>query len=276
MTYEKRELLLDIQNVSLTFGDHVILRNVNAQIRNIVRHDKATQGQIVGLLAPSGMGKTMLFNIISGLLKPDPGGRVLIGPDQHPTEIGLVGVLQQKYPLFNHRTVHGNLAVAAGRGMPKASKKEREEKIDFYLNKFGLLDKKDKYPVQLSGGQRQRIAIAQQLLCSENFLLFDEPFSGLDVLAIKKVTDLMVEVSNLNENNTLIVVSHDVSSTCAISDHVWLMGREDGPDGTKIPGAKILKEFNLIDEGLAWRPDVQQDHKFLEYVKDIKSYFSLL
>ncbi len=275
--------LLKVSNMSLSYGDSVILRNVNCEIKDVHRSG-VRQGQVVGLLAPSGMGKTKFFEVISGLIKPLPGknpvynltGEVLIGAEQLPVERGSVGVLQQNYPLFRHRTIMGNLLVAARKGFPSFTKKEQHDKIDFYLDRFGLMSRKDYYPSELSGGQRQRIAIIQQLLCSKHFLLFDEPFSGLDILNIRQVLDLMRDISLLDELNTLIIVSHDVTSTSIISDHLWLMGRERDERGQVIPGAKILKEISLIERGLAWQPDIEKSQLFTDFVKEVKSLFPLL
>src|SRR5688572_23529969 len=105
-TYEHKSVLLKAENVSVAKGGVTILRDVNLEIRDVVRPDK-TVGQVVGLLGPSGIGKTTLFRILAGLEPPDTG-RVLIGEEQKPVERGRVGVVAQHYPLFAHRTVLGN------------------------------------------------------------------------------------------------------------------------------------------------------------------------
>jgi polar amino acid transport system ATP-binding protein/sulfate transport system ATP-binding protein len=277
--YTSEETLLKVEGVGLTLTrdgvESVILRDVNCSIENIRRPGHANWGQVVGLLAPSGMGKTKLFEVISGIRKPTVG-KVLVNKEQHPVEQGMVGVLQQNYPLFRHRTVKGNLYIAAKKGFPHLSSKEQKDKVDFYLEKFGLKERMDFYPSQLSGGQRQRIAIVQQLLCSENLLLFDEPFSGLDVLMVDECLSLIRDVSNITDENTLVLVSHDIPSIVNICDHVWVMGRDRDEQGAVIPGAKIKYEFNLIDEGLAWRPDIESLPKFGEVVSYFKSLFPTL
>jgi ABC-type nitrate/sulfonate/bicarbonate transport system ATPase subunit len=100
-----------------------------------------------------------------------------------------------------------------------------------------MLDCSQLYPAQISGGQRQRIAIAQQLLCSEHFLLMDEPFSGLDLVMEAKVCELINEIACLDELNPIIVVTHDVTAAATVADHLWLMGRDRGASGNIIPGA---------------------------------------
>src|SRR5579862_7281517 len=176
--YELKECILKVDHVSVKLGGLPILRDVNVEIRDIVRPGM-NQGQVVALLAPSGMGKTTLFKALAGLDVPDEG-QVLLGTSSQPVERGMVGVVAQNYPLFAHRTVAGNLAVASRQaGMSGSHAKDQSMEL---LTRFGLADQAHKYPVQLSGGQRQRVAIAQQFMCSEHFLLMDEPFSGLDLL----------------------------------------------------------------------------------------------
>jgi polar amino acid transport system ATP-binding protein/sulfate transport system ATP-binding protein len=271
-TYERKEVLLDVQGVSFARDGVPILRDVNAQIRDVVRPGMH-QGQIVGLLGPSGVGKTTLFKILAGLLQPD-SGTVKIGAHGHPAEPGLVGVVSQNYVLFEHRSVLGNLTVAARQaGMSAADAKAASMR---YLERFGLAEHAEKYPIQLSGGQRQRIAIAQQLLCSEHYLVMDEPFSGLDVLQQENVQKLIQEVSAGDEESTIIVVTHDVSAAVAVADTIWLMGRERDPQGNVIPGARIVDEIDLIARDLCWHPDIRQQPEYLKLVNEIKDRFHTL
>src|SRR5205807_709075 len=123
-----------------------------------------TQGQVVGLLGPSGMGKTTLFRVLAGLDAPDRGA-VLLGEEGRPVERGMVGVVAQNYPLFSHRTVLSNLIVA-GRSSGESGSEAGRHARDL-LGRFDLAAHAYKYPAQLSGGQRQRVAIAQQFMCSE-------------------------------------------------------------------------------------------------------------
>ncbi|HEX6746023.1 MAG TPA: ABC transporter ATP-binding protein [Longimicrobium sp.] len=270
--YERKGVLLDIQGVTFTRNGVPILREVNAQIRDVVRPG-VKQGQIVGLLGPSGVGKTTLFKILAGLLKPD-AGTVKIGEKALPATPGLVGVVAQNYILFEHRTVLGNLTIAARQaGMSGDDAKAAAMK---YLERFGLAAHADKYPMQVSGGQRQRIAIAQQLLCSENYLVMDEPFSGLDVLQQENVHQLLQEVSQVAEENTLIIVTHDVSAAVAVCDTIWLMGRERDAQGNVVPGARIVEEIDLIERDLCWHPDIRQRPEYIKLVNEIKARFHTL
>ncbi len=270
--YERRGTLLDIQGIRFERNGAAILRDLTAQIRDVVRPGMS-QGQIVGLLGPSGVGKTTLFKILAGLVDPDEG-TVRIGEAGIPANPGLVGVVTQNYVLFEHRTVLGNLLIAGKQaGMSSADAKARA--MD-YLERFGLTAHAEKYPMQLSGGQRQRVAIAQQLLCSEHYLVMDEPFSGLDVIAQEKVQELLIEVSKRHEENTIILVTHDVSAAVAVCDTIWLMGRDREPNGAIIPGARIVEVIDLIERDLAWHPDIRTRPGFHALVDEIKARFHTL
>lgn len=258
MIYEKKETLVSIDHVSLTLGNRVILRDVCAEVKNIIRPDHV-QGQVVCFLGPSGIGKTQLSRIIAGL-SPSTSGRVLI--NGKPTVKGLVGMVPQTSTLFEFMTVDQNLATAQAYG-----KKSTIATVD-YISQFGLTQYLPLYPAQLSGGTRQRVAIVRQLLCSEHFILMDEPFSGLDLMMKQRACALITQVSNLNESNTIICVTHDVTEGMSIADTVWLMGREPG-----VEGAKILKEYDLASEGLCWRPDLIHDPAFIAKVAEVKETF---
>ena len=263
--YRKHERLLTIDKLGLAYGGKQIFRDLSLTIDNIVRPGMA-QGQVVSLLGPSGIGKTQLFRCIAGLQQPSTGMVGLNGKNL-PVRAGQVGVVFQNYPLLEHRTVWSNLTLAAQQ-VGKAT-----ADIVKLLDVFGLLDKQDLYPAQLSGGQRQRIAIIQQLLCSSHFILMDEPFSGLDVIMKQKTVDLIREVSTVHELNTLIITTHDISTAIAISDTIWVLGRERAEDGTWLPGSTCIKSYDLIERDLAWNRDVERHPNFYPLVMEIKELF---
>lgn len=266
-TYDKK--LLEIKDVCLEYEGRPILKNVNASITDIIRTGTIT-GQIVGFLGPSGVGKTQLFRIIAGLNHPTSGA-VYIDGSEKSVEAGEIGVVAQSYPLFEHRTVFSNLMLSASQ--KEKDVKVAKDKVLEFLNEFELADKRNLYPTQLSGGQRQRVAIIQQVLCSEHFLLMDEPFSGLDLLMLEKTCSLLSRIANMDELNTIIVVTHDITAAASISDHLWLMGRDTGEDGKKVLGARIMKEYSLIDRGLCWHPEIITTSKFTDFVSEVKEEF---
>jgi ABC-type nitrate/sulfonate/bicarbonate transport system ATPase subunit len=261
-THTKAEIILKCSNVNLQFGDKLILRDINFAIRNIIRPG-LQQGQVVSLVGRSGIGKTQLFKILSGLQKPG-SGQVTIHNDQ-PVKTGDMGVIFQNYYLFEWRTVYYSLMLAAKQNKKLAGKEK--QMIDEYASHFHLTDHLTKYPQQLSGGQRQRASIIQQLLKGSDFLLLDEPFSGLDVCVLDKVVDLLLQVSLSDELKTLIIVSHDIETAVAISDTVFILGTEEGK-----PGATMKKEIDLIERGLAWQKNIKKQQKFVDTIDEIKAH----
>ncbi|MDO8571647.1 MAG: ATP-binding cassette domain-containing protein, partial [bacterium] len=132
------------------------------------------------------------------------------------------------------------------------------------------------YPAQLSGGQRQRVAIAQQLMCSEHFLIMDEPFSGLDPLMAEEVCKLVTELASADELNTVIVITHDIRAAVAVSDTLWIMGRDYDAEGKPIPGSRIQEQHNLIEMGLAWQEDITLMPEFSSLMRQIRKRFKAL
>ena len=269
---EYKDVLLKIVGVSKRKGETQILRNLTLEIRDLVRPGMK-QGQVVGLLGPSGVGKTTLFRLLAGLDEPD-AGQILLDKEGVPVQRGMVGVVAQSYPLLAHRTVSGNLMVAGRQaGLSGAESKKRADAI---LARFGLSEQAAKYPSQLSGGQRQRVSIAQQLLCSDHFLLMDEPFSGLDLLAVERVIEFIREMASLDELKTFILVTHDVSAAMQICDTLVLLGRDRDAQGKPIPGARVQASYNLVERGLAWRGDLSATPEFLQLRQEIRERFLTL
>lgn len=259
--------VLTLRNISKEFGGEVILRDISLEVLDVIRPG-ISQGQVVGFYGRSGIGKSVLCRIIAGLLAPSTG-TVLVANPQRPVNPGDVGFVQQRYPLFHHRTLLDNLLVAASR---KHAPAEAKTRADDLLTRFDLAPHRRKYPAQLSGGQRQRAAIAQQLLCSEHLIILDEPFSGLDIAMIDEVKKIIQEVTTLDELNTVVIVSHDLATTTALSDTLWLLAPEQDAAGQRLPGATISQkhQYNLAEMGLAWQPGIQARPEFVQLIEHLK------
>ncbi len=280
-TYTRDEVLLNIEHVSHTFGQNEALRDINVKIRNLKSSDPTrTTGQVIAFLGPSGCGKSTLLRIIAGLDAPTVG-QVRIDPDAKPIKRGTVGVVFQKYPLFEHRTVFGNLVIAGElAGMKYLAAKEQTE---YYLDLFEMTQASEKYPVELSRGMQQRVAISQQLMNmdgqSETYtrlMLMDEPFAALDHRNCRKTCSLVRKVADLHDTNTIIVVTHDISAALCIGDIVWVMGREKDENGKVCSGGKIVKELDLISAGLTWQPDIDTLPAFAEVRRELAGMFQTL
>ena len=113
-------------------------------------------------------------------------------------------------------------------------------------------------------------------MCSENLLLLDEPFSGLDPLAVDRVAGLLEEVACMDELNTIIVVTHDIAAALQVADTIWLLGRDRDKEGKIIPGARIQQSYNLIERGLAWRDGVANLPEFVLMMREIRARFPTL
>jgi len=276
-TYTENELLISLKNVGLKYGEKTILREINAEIKNVVRPGM-NQGQVVALIGRSGMGKSQLFRILSGLNKPTTGN-VYLDADQHLVNPGEVGIIPQNYILFNHRTVYDNLMIGLCQGMcivcqagskpcskRKLTKKDANDTIRKYAEQFELTEHLQKFPAQLSGGQKQRVSIIQQVLTDNKYILLDEPFSGLDMIMVDKVIELLLKISILNEYNTLIIVSHDIPSSLMIADEAWVLAKETGKDG-----ATITYQHDLKKMGLAWQPEIRKMPEFQKLLAEVKT-----
>ena len=273
-TFTQNEVLLRVSGISKKF-DVPVLRDISFEIKNISRPGMI-QGQIVSLVGKSGSGKSTLFNIMAGLLAPDKG-EVLIGDTKqkcpiegellmNPVKEGEMGVVFQNSYLYEWRKVKDILS-NAGRRNPTEPKGNLWGRIEEISLKLDIEKLHDKYPSQISGGQRQRVAIAEQLLNGGDYILLDEPFSGLDTLSIDKVTKILTDIVATDEYKTIILISHDLSNSLAISDKAFILAKEEGKDG-----ATITREICLAEIGLAWQPGIKEDIRFRELLNQVKTY----
>src|SRR5699024_1767890 len=188
------------------------------------------KGEIVCLIGPSGSGKSTVLRCINGLEKPE-SGHIYVNdqlldeknPETYKKLRSLMGFVFQHFNLFPNMTVLENLTLAPIQVMKK-SKDEAEQIACQYLERVGLLDKKDEYPNKLSGGQKQRVAIARSLCMNPQIMLFDEPTSALDPEMVIEVLEVMQELAN--EGMTMVVVTHEMGFARTVADRVIFL--EDG------------------------------------------------
>ena len=186
-SFKENKSILRLEKISLKFGRKIILDNLNLKLNN---------GQILGLLGPNGVGKTTIFNLITGLVTPDFGS-IYIGSDvvnKYPiyqrTLKYKIGFVPQNGGFFHDLTVYQNLKAIAEITISNIS--FRNEKVDSLISKFELDSIRDIKADLLSGGQKKRLVIAIALISDPKILLLDEPFAALDVMTIKTLQEIIV------------------------------------------------------------------------------------
>lgn len=185
---------------------------------------EVNQGEIIGLLGPNGAGKTTTFYMIVGLIKP-LSGKVFLDdleitdmPMYKRAQMG-IGYLAQEASVFRQLSVEDNLKAVMQ--FTKMTKQEQAEKLESLLDEFGLQHIRKSLGIQLSGGERRRTEIARALAVSPNFILLDEPFAGVDPIAVEDIQSI---VSKLREKNIgILITDHNVHETLSIVDRAYLM-----------------------------------------------------
>ncbi len=210
------EPIIHIENVHKRFGNVHALRGVNLDVY---------KGEVIVIIGPSGSGKSTLLRCINRLGEFDEGRIVVDGiPLDTAANINAVrtevGMVFQQFNLFPHLTVLENILLAQ-RIVRKRSKEEATRIALDLLQKVGIPDKANNYPIQLSGGQQQRVAIARALAMNPKIMLFDEPTSALDPEMIQEVLDVMLALAR--EGMTMVVVSHEMGFARAAAHRAILM-----------------------------------------------------
>ncbi len=194
--------------------------------RTVVDHVsiQVEQGEIVGLLGPNGAGKTTSFYMIVGLIRPREGRIFLDDEDITSMPVYMrarrgIGYLAQEASVFRNLSVEDNIrAVLEMSGLPKV---EQAERLESLLSEFGLHKIRKSMGIQLSGGERRRTEIARALALKPRFILLDEPFAGVDPIAVEDIQDI---VSKLKVKNIgIIITDHNVHETLAITDRAYLL-----------------------------------------------------
>jgi lipopolysaccharide export system ATP-binding protein len=208
-------MLLKAENLIKKYKKRTVVNNVSVQVE---------QGEIVGLLGPNGAGKTTSFYMIVGLIKPN-GGKIFLDkeditdlPMYQRAKLG-IGYLAQEASVFRKLTVEENLM--APLEMRDMSKKDRKEKVEKLLEEFSLTHVRKNLGMVLSGGERRRTEIARALAVDPHFVLLDEPFAGVDPIAVEEIQSI---VSRLKKKNIgILITDHNVDETLSITDRAYLM-----------------------------------------------------
>jgi lipopolysaccharide export system ATP-binding protein len=208
-------MLLHCKDLVKRYGVRTVVKKVSIQVE---------QGEIVGLLGPNGAGKTTTFYMFVGLIKANSGQIFLDNDDitKYPmykrAQLG-VGYLAQEASVFRKLTVEQNLLAVME--MTDMSKVERMQRLEELINEFHLNTVRKSYGIQLSGGERRRCEIARALAISPKFILLDEPFAGVDPIAVEDIQGI---VSKLKDKNIgIIITDHNVHETLAITDRAYLL-----------------------------------------------------
>ena len=243
-------MILRTDNLVKRYKQRTVVDHVSVQVE---------QGQIVGLLGPNGAGKTTTFYMIVGLIKANEGKVFL--EDQEITNMPMyqraqnhIGYLAQEASVFRQMSVEDNILSVLQ--FQKLSHKEQHEKLDSLIEEFGLDHVRHNKGIQLSGGERRRTEIARALATSPNFILLDEPFAGVDPIAVEDIQRIIVKLTE--KNIGVLITDHNVHETLSITDYDYILS-----DG------KILKDGEPQD--LANDPvvkDIYLGHNF-EYKKKV-------
>ncbi len=237
---------LEVRGVSKSFDGKPILEDISITLR---------EGELVCLLGVSGGGKTTLFNMISGLVKPDEGQIFLDGEDI-TGKPGCISYMLQKDLLLPYRTIQDNVALPLLlRGMKKSQARAKASKL---FAQFGLEGTQEQYPAQLSGGMRQRAALLRTYLFSQDVALLDEPFSALDTMTKSAVHGWYLDVMERIKLSTLFI-THDIDEAILLSDRIYLLTGQPG---------RIAEEI-VIDHPKPRPRDFNLSVEFLEYKKRI-------
>ncbi|MFB9078135.1 ATP-binding cassette domain-containing protein [Flavobacterium procerum] len=262
MKYEFKETLLYVENLSVAYDDNIIIKDINITEKDVVREESDCTGQVLAFLGRSGRGKSTFFKALTGLVSPS-SGKILIKDFENPTpntaktiHEGDIGFVDQKYTLFRHKTVREALKFSLRK--TNLSSSDKEKKINQYLNEWGLMNCADKYPNELSGGQRQRTAIIEQLFSSDQFIVLDEPFSGLDVGNIEEVKKAFELLGNSSEFNTVIFSTHDIDLALELAQVIYVIGYPT-VNGVQQSYGTIVAKYDLREMGLAWK-EYGEDH----------------
>jgi lipopolysaccharide export system ATP-binding protein len=229
-------MTLVASNLKKTYGARTVVKNVSIEVR---------QGEVIGLLGPNGAGKTTTFYMIVGLVKTDDGSIRLM--DQDITDKPLheraalgIGYLPQEASIFRELSVEENIfAVLELRDL---SRSERLNIMESLIGDFGLGHIKKSKGRELSGGERRRVEIARSLALDPKFVLLDEPFAGVDPLAVSDIQDIIRQLKKRNIG--VLITDHNVRETLGIVDRGYIMNSGE----LLVSGSPVARKFYLGEE----------------------------
>ena len=230
---------LRCENLVKKYGPRTVVNNVSYDVE---------QGEIVGLLGPNGAGKTTSFYMVTGLVKPN-GGKIFLD-EEEITDLPMyrraqkgLGYLAQEASVFRKLSVEDNInAVMELSDIPAS---ERKDRLEMLIEEFTLQKVRKSYGIQLSGGERRRCEIARALAINPKFILLDEPFAGVDPIAVEDIQHIIAKLKR--KNIGIIITDHNVHETLAITDRAYLLFE-----------GKIL--YSGTPEELAANPDARKKY----------------
>ncbi len=208
-------MILKADNIQKTYGNRKVVQGISLEV---------SQGEIVGLLGPNGAGKTTSFYMIVGMIKPNGGTihldneEITQDPMYKRAQKG-IGYLAQEASVFRKLTVEENILSVLE--FTDRTKKEQKEKLESLIDEFSLGHVRKNLGELLSGGERRRTEIARCLASDPKFILLDEPFAGVDPIAVEDIQSIVAQLKNRNIG--ILITDHDVQATLAITDKTYLM-----------------------------------------------------
>ena len=241
------EIKLQVKNVSVEFEGKKIIEDISINLN---------KGELVCILGTSGVGKTTLFNVISGLISPTSGEVFLDGKNILENS-GKISYMLQKDLLLPFKTIIDNVSLPLViKGVKKSEARKRAQK---YFAEFGLAGTEKKYPNQLSGGMRQRAALLRTYMFSCEVALLDEPFSALDAITKRKMQNWYLNIMEKIKLSTLFI-THDIDEAILISKRIYIISGNPG---------KITKEIKIDLPKNENGDEVTLTEKFIEYKRKI-------
>ena len=215
MSPHSNSVILRTENLVKDYGKRTVVRDVCLELN---------KGEIVGLLGPNGAGKTTSFYMIKGMIRPTDGS-VYLGDDEI-TDLPMyqrsrrgIGYLSQEPSIFTKLSVEDNIRLVLE--MTDLSKSEREERLETLLNDLSITEIRENKGYQLSGGERRRTEICRALVMDPDFILLDEPFAGIDPIAVEDIQNIVQSLSDRTIG--VLITDHNVRETLSITDRAYLL-----------------------------------------------------